>query len=57
MTTPFIPAEQLQRMITSALFQSLAQHRGVTPQNVTAFQLKQINTPSSGVIPPVVVKY
>ena len=67
MTVPFIPVEQLQRMITNQLFQGLKQGPGAQPFNPVPYQIQQIQTqlntptitpitpsiPTPGVLPPV----
>jgi len=42
MSTPFIPHDQLQRMITNQLFQSLKMGPGAQPINVTPLQIQQL---------------
>jgi hypothetical protein len=42
MNTPFIPADQLQRMITNQLFQGLTLGPGAAPFNPVLYQLNQI---------------
>jgi hypothetical protein len=66
MSFPFIPADQLQSMITNQLFQGLKQGPGAAPFNPVPYQLYQIQsqtiaTPTQiitpinppGIIPPV----
>jgi hypothetical protein len=42
MSTPFIPREQLQRMITAQIFQNLKRGPGAPPINVATLQLQQL---------------
>ena len=42
MSTPFIPREQLQRMITTQIFQNLKRGPGAPPINVATLQLQQL---------------
>ena len=42
MSFPFIPADQLQHMITNQLFQGLKQGPGAAPFNPVPYQLHQI---------------
>ena len=42
MSFPFIPADQLQRMVTNQLFQGLKQGPGAAPFNPVPYQLHQI---------------
>jgi hypothetical protein len=44
MSTPFIPFEQLQTMITSQLLQSLKRGPGAPPINVASLQLQQLTS-------------
>jgi hypothetical protein len=70
MNTPFIPADQLQRMITNQLFQGLKLGPNAAPFNPVPYQVEllqsQITTPSDpviaslnppGIIPPVPTNY
>ena len=61
MSFPFIPADQLQRMITNQLFQGLKQGPGAAPFNPVPYQLHQIQnqmqaqnlTPTTPIITPI----
>ena len=44
MSTPFIPFEQLQTMITSQLLQSLKRGPGAPPINVASLQLQELTS-------------
>jgi hypothetical protein len=44
MNPSFIPADQLQRMITNQLFQGLKQGPGAAPFNPVPYQLQQIQS-------------
>ena len=44
MSFPFIPSDQLQRMITNQLLQGLKQGPGAAPFNPVPYQLQQIQS-------------
>jgi hypothetical protein len=56
MNNPFIPIDQLQRMITNQLFQGLKKGPGAAPFNPLPYQIEvlqsQIITPSTPTIAP-----
>ena len=52
MSFPFIPADQLQRMITNQLFQGLKQGPGAAPFNPVPYQLQQIQNQTQNITAP-----
>jgi hypothetical protein len=54
MNTPFIPADQLQRMIVNQLFQGLKQGPGAAPFNPVPYQLHQIQNQTFTPPPPII---
>jgi len=57
MNTPFIPFDQLQRMITNQLFQGMKLGPGAAPFNPVPYQLHQIQSQlnTQSITPPTII--